>query len=132
MFWSNGQLSGFGSIKRSYLDGSAITTIAESNLITPCKNSPTEMYEFFVYMYIFKYYAPYKHLYKEINKHILYSMFLPCVASIAVDWINDKIYWSDENTSRIEVAELSGSHRKTLIATNLQYARGLVAEPSTR
>ena len=59
-----------------------------------------------------------------------FSRFL--TASVAVDWINDKIYWSDESTSRIEVAELSGSNRKTLIATSLQYPRGLVVDPSTR
>ena len=60
------------------------------------------------------------------------SFIVYLLASIAVDWINDKIYWSDENTSRIEVAELSGKYRKTLIETNLLHPRGLVADPTTR
>ena len=56
-------------------------------------------------------------------------MSLILLAAIAVDWINDKLYWTDENTSRIEVAELSGAHRSVLIATVLQHPRGLVLDP---
>ena len=54
------------------------------------------------------------------------------IASVAVDWINSKIYWTDENASRIEVAELSGSNRKVLFDTNMQHPRDLVVDPTTR
>ena len=49
--------------------------------------------------------------------------------SVAVDWINDKLYWLDANTSRLEVAELSGANRAVLIATELEHPRGLVLDP---
>ena len=52
--------------------------------------------------------------------------------SVAVDWINDKLYWCDENTSRIEVSELSGSNRKVLLDTDILYPRDLVIDPITR
>ena len=39
MFWVNGQLNGFGNLKRSYLDGSVDNTIAETNMITPCEET---------------------------------------------------------------------------------------------
>ncbi|KAK7065936.1 Low-density lipoprotein receptor-related protein 4, partial [Halocaridina rubra] len=48
----------------------------------------------------------------------------PC--GIAVDWLNDHIYWLDGDTRRIEVAELDGSCRRPLIWTNLQKPRALV------
>ena len=54
------------------------------------------------------------------------------IASVAVDWINSKIYWTDENASRIEVAELSGSNRKVLFDTNMQHPRDLTIDPTTR
>ena len=49
--------------------------------------------------------------------------------SVAVDWINDKLYWTDVGTSRIEVADLTGRSRAILINTALQYPRGLVVDP---
>ena len=48
---------------------------------------------------------------------------------MAVDWINDKLYWTDEGTSRIEVAELFGAHRSVLIAAVIKHPRGLVVDP---
>ena len=51
------------------------------------------------------------------------------IGSVAVDWINDKVYWTDEGTSRIEVAELSGAHRSVLIAAVIKRPRRLVVDP---
>ena len=62
---------------------------------------------------------------------LYYDFFFVTKASVAVDWINNKLYWSDENTSRIEVAELSGANRGVLIATELEHPRGLVLDPRT-
>ena len=45
MFWANGQLDGFGNLRRSYLDGSDVTTIADTNIISPGeKNIPEREY----------------------------------------------------------------------------------------
>ena len=52
--------------------------------------------------------------------------------SVAVDWINDKLYWCDENASRIEVADLSGDYRKVLVDTDIQHPSNLVVDPNTR
>ena len=46
-----------------------------------------------------------------------------------MDWINDKLYWTDVGTSRIEVAELTGRNRSVLVHTALQQPRGLVVDP---
>ncbi|XP_066985718.1 low-density lipoprotein receptor-related protein 4 isoform X1 [Macrobrachium rosenbergii] len=47
-------------------------------------------------------------------------------SGIAVDWLNDHIYWLDSETRRIEVAELDGSNRRPLIWTDLHKPRALV------
>jgi len=35
-----------------------------------------------------------------------------------VDWINDKIYWSDYGAGRIEAADLDGKNRVILVERN--------------
>ena len=35
---------------------------------------------------------------------------------IAIDWISDKVYWADDATGRIEVAELDGRNRMVLVS----------------
>ncbi|UYV67339.1 hypothetical protein LAZ67_5000291 [Cordylochernes scorpioides] len=48
---------------------------------------------------------------------------------LAVDWIYDHIYWTDTGTDRIEVANLQGLNRKTLINTSLDEPRAIVLNP---
>ena len=51
---------------------------------------------------------------------------------LAVDWINDKLYWVDAVTAKIEVANLDGSNRTVLFANNIGILGAIVVDPTTR
>ncbi|XP_046864726.1 low-density lipoprotein receptor-related protein 4-like [Xenia sp. Carnegie-2017] len=48
---------------------------------------------------------------------------------LAVDWVTGKLYWTDAGRKRIEVSELDGRYRSTLIDTNLDMPRDIVLHP---
>nr|XP_012637337.1 low-density lipoprotein receptor-related protein 2 [Microcebus murinus] len=50
--------------------------------------------------------------------------------NLAVDWINDKLYLVETKVNRIDVANLDGSYRVTLITENLGHPRGLALDPT--
>ncbi|XP_072435638.1 low-density lipoprotein receptor-related protein 2a isoform X2 [Chiloscyllium punctatum] len=50
--------------------------------------------------------------------------------NIAVDWVNNKLYVVETSISRIEVVDLNGSNRITLIAENLGNPRGIAVDPT--
>lgn len=53
-----------------------------------------------------------------------------CVSGgLAIDWIHDKLYWTDSGTSRIEVANLDGTHRKVLLWQNMEKPRAIALHP---
>ena len=49
---------------------------------------------------------------------------------LAVDWINDKLYWTDSNLDRIEVLDLNTSKRSVLVSTGLDKPRGIAVHPT--
>lgn len=49
---------------------------------------------------------------------------------IAVDWINDKLYWTDSKLSRIEMCELDGSRRKVILWKDIDKPRAIVVHPN--
>lgn len=51
---------------------------------------------------------------------------------LAIDWYTDKIYWTDGETNRIEVASLNGKHQKVLFWTDLDQPRAIAVVPSER
>ena len=59
-------------------------------------------------------------------------IFLSFSDGLAVDWINDKLYWVDAVTAKIEVANLDGSNRTVLFANNIGILRAIVVDPTTR
>lgn len=56
-----------------------------------------------------------------------HDLFPP--GGLAVDWVHDKLYWTDSGTSRIEVANLDGAHRKVLLWQNLEKPRAIALHP---
>lgn len=48
---------------------------------------------------------------------------------MAVDWVTNKLYWSDAGTKRIEVSNLDGSMRSILIWEGLDKPRDIVVDP---
>ena len=49
---------------------------------------------------------------------------------MAVDWINDKLYWTDSRFDRIEVLDLNSSKRNVLVSTGLDKPRGIAVHPT--
>ncbi|XP_045414697.1 low-density lipoprotein receptor-related protein 2 [Lemur catta] len=50
--------------------------------------------------------------------------------NLAVDWVNDKLYLVETKVNRIDMANLDGSYRVTLITENLGHPRGLALDPT--
>ncbi|CAG0887744.1 unnamed protein product [Cyprideis torosa] len=48
---------------------------------------------------------------------------------IAIDWVNDKIYWNDLDSKRLEVAELDGRDRTVLYWEGLDQPRAIALVP---
>ncbi|XP_035257773.1 low-density lipoprotein receptor-related protein 6 [Anguilla anguilla] len=49
---------------------------------------------------------------------------------LACDWLGLKLYWTDSETNRIEVAELDGSLRKVLFWQDLDQPRAIALDPA--
>ncbi|KAG7257364.1 hypothetical protein CRUP_022800, partial [Coryphaenoides rupestris] len=50
-------------------------------------------------------------------------------AGLAIDWVTDKLYWTDAGTDRIEVSNVDGTMRTVLIWENLDRPRDIVVDP---
>lgn len=48
---------------------------------------------------------------------------------LACDWITNKLYWTDSDTNRIEVATMTGQYRKVLFWTDLDQPRAIALDP---
>lgn len=48
---------------------------------------------------------------------------------LACDWLGRKLYWTDSETNRIEVAELDGTLRKVLFWEDLDQPRAIALDP---
>lgn len=48
---------------------------------------------------------------------------------LACDWLGKKLYWTDSETNRIEVAELDGTLRKVLFWQDLDQPRAIAVDP---
>lgn len=51
---------------------------------------------------------------------------------LACDWLGKKLYWTDSDTNRIEVANLDGTSRKVLFWMDLDQPRALALNPAQR
>lgn len=50
--------------------------------------------------------------------------------NLAVDWVNNKLYVVEASVNRIDMVDLDGNNRVTLIAENLGNPRGLALDPT--
>uniref|UniRef100_A0A8C9DCQ9 LDL receptor related protein 2 n=1 Tax=Panthera leo TaxID=9689 RepID=A0A8C9DCQ9_PANLE len=50
--------------------------------------------------------------------------------NLAVDWINNKLYLVETKVNRIDMVNIDGSHRLTLITENLGHPRGIAVDPT--
>lgn len=48
---------------------------------------------------------------------------------LAVDWIGMNLYWVDSNLDQIEVAQISGNFRRTLVAGDMTSPRAIAVDP---
>lgn len=48
---------------------------------------------------------------------------------LACDWFTNKLYWTDLETNRIEVATMTGEHRKVLFWSEIDQPRSIVLVP---
>ena len=48
---------------------------------------------------------------------------------IAVDWINEVLFWTDTGTKKIEIAKLNGSQHQTVLSTHLDEPRDIAVDP---
>lgn len=51
---------------------------------------------------------------------------------LAIDWYTEKIYWTDGETDRIEVASIFGKHQKVLFWSDLDQPRAIALIPAKR
>lgn len=58
------------------------------------------------------------------------NCFLDFPGGLSVDWVTDKIYWTDDGNNRIEVANLDGTQRSLLIWEKLDKPRDIAVSPA--
>lgn len=63
------------------------------------------------------------------QKYVVVKNGLDKPEGLAIDWFTDKIYWTDCETNRIEVATLNGKYRKVLFWTDLDQPRAIAVIP---
>jgi len=51
------------------------------------------------------------------------------LVDVAVDWVNDMVYWTDAYFDRIQVVNMAGTLRTVLVYTGLDKPRGLALHP---
>ena len=51
------------------------------------------------------------------------------MVDVAIDWINDMVYWTDAYLDRIEVINMAGNLHTVLVYTELDQPRGLALHP---
>uniref|UniRef100_A0A0K0D3U0 EGF-like domain-containing protein n=1 Tax=Angiostrongylus cantonensis TaxID=6313 RepID=A0A0K0D3U0_ANGCA len=59
------------------------------------------------------------------------STGLSTVEGIAVDWVNELIYWTDSHHDHIQVSRIDGSMRATVVYGNIHNPRDIVVDPSS-
>ena len=61
----------------------------------------------------------------------VYQVFIFIAEGLSVDWVNGKLYWTDDTLQRIEVYDTTSENRRVLIRTGTR-PLAIVVDPSTR
>ncbi|XP_058464924.1 low-density lipoprotein receptor-related protein 6 [Malaya genurostris] len=69
---------------------------------------------------------------QAVNKTAVITKGLDKPEGLAIDWYTDKLYWTDGETNRIEVATLNGKFQKVLIWSDLDQPRAIALVPARR
>jgi DNA-binding beta-propeller fold protein YncE len=56
-------------------------------------------------------------------------VILESPAGISIDWVTNKLYWTDAGTNVIEVSNMDGSMRSLLIWEGLDKPRDIAVDP---
>ena len=64
------------------------------------------------------------------DQKVIASNSLESPTGLAVDWINEKVYWTDVGTDKIEVSNFDGSQRSVVIWSGMERPRDIVVDPS--
>ena len=64
------------------------------------------------------------------EQKVIASNNLEIPTGLAVDWINEKVYWTDAGTDKIEVSNFDGSQRSVVIWSGMERPRDIVVDPS--
>ena len=114
MYWSEVTEDSGSTIKRAKLDGTEVTTIVSEGLMIPGNN-------------VFLLFSV---------KSAVRKLPVFCFTDgIAVDWVSQKLYWTDEGLDQIVVYDLSNGYRKILFNTNNGTStspRAIVVDPMNR
>ncbi|XP_052581109.1 low-density lipoprotein receptor-related protein 2 isoform X1 [Peromyscus californicus insignis] len=65
-----------------------------------------------------------------LNTQEILNVSVEAPENLAVDWINNKLYLVETKVNRIDVINLDGSQRITLITENLGHPRGIALDPT--
>ena len=56
-----------------------------------------------------------------------------CIDGVTVDWVSNKLYWTDAELKTVEVLDLLDRYRATLISTgSSSIPRAIIVDPKTR
>ena len=48
---------------------------------------------------------------------------------MAIDWMNESLYWANPETRKIEMFDLGGNETRTIVDTGLDKPRGVAVDP---
>ncbi|RXM28137.1 Low-density lipoprotein receptor-related protein 2 [Acipenser ruthenus] len=64
------------------------------------------------------------------NVQVVLNVSVDYPENLAVDWVNNKLYVVEGSVNRIDMVDLDGKNRVTLIAENLGNPRGIAVDPT--
>ena len=63
----------------------------------------------------------------------MHTLLCSTAEDLAVDWVNNKVYWTDSLYRRIEVVDPDTRNRVPLVYAGAQSElKGIIVDPSTR